>query len=149
VIAFACTVAATFTVVRVLRRLRVVGSEVTDESTAATAALGWLDWGLAWAAFAACLLAADAGSAIPGSAQVFFLGRTVGLASLVSGGLGASDAWWVLHLDGSAPGIASAVLAYRVLYDLLPWAVGSLVMLTTAAAPRRPTTPIPSPHPFR
>jgi phosphatidylglycerol lysyltransferase len=147
VIAFACTVAAVFTVVGALRRLRMVGSEVTNESAAATAALGWLDWGLAWSAFAACLLAADAGAAIPGSVKVFFLGQSVGLVSLVPGGLGASDAWWVLHLDGSAPGIVSAVLAYRVLYYLLPWALGSVAMFTTAAERRRQITPIPAPDP--
>jgi phosphatidylglycerol lysyltransferase len=147
VIAFACTGAAAFTVVGALRRLRMVGSEVTNESAAATAALGWLDWGLAWAAFAACLLAADAGAAIPGSAKVFFLGQSIGLVSLVPGGLGASDAWWMLHLDGSAPGIVSAVLAYRVLYYLLPGALGSVAMFTTAADRRRQITPIPAPDP--
>jgi uncharacterized membrane protein YbhN (UPF0104 family) len=95
--------------------------------------------------FSACLLAADVGAAVAGSSNVFFLGQTVGLASLVPAGLGASDAWWLFHLGGPAPALLSAVLAYRVLYYLLPWAIGSLAMLTTAASSRRQTAPASGP----
>ena len=136
-IAFACSLLATFAAARSLRRFRVFGPHVSVESVLVMAALGWLDWGLAWAAFAACLLAADAGVALPGSWSVFFPGQGIGLLSLVPGGFGGGDAYWILHLVGPAPAIVCAVLAYRFLYYLLPWALGSLAVLSMAAAPYR------------
>lgn len=135
VIALACTMLAAFAVTTALTRLRVIQSKVSAGSTLALAALGWLDWGLAWAVFAACLLAADAGAAIPGSWRVFLLGQVLGLASLVPGGFGGGDAYWILHLAGPAPALVCAVLAFRVLYYVVPWALGSMAVLSTAVAP--------------
>ena len=149
VIALPCTLLAAFAAARVLGRLRMIASNVSAEATLAMAALGWLDWGLAWAAFAACLLAADAGAALPGSWSVFFLGQTLGLLSLVPGGFGGGDAYWILHLAGPAPALVGAVLAYRILYYFLPWALGSFAVLSTAVAPNRPRALVLAPDPDR
>ena len=144
VIAFAFGLLATFAAASGLRRWPVLGSDVSYESALVMAALGWLDWGLAWAAFAACLLAADAGAAVPGSWSVFFPGQVIGLLSLVPGGFGGGDAYWILHLVGPAPAIVCAVLAYRFLYYLLPWALGSLAVLSSAAGPYRHGRSLPA-----
>ena len=144
VIAFAFSLLATFAAASGLRRLRVLGSDVSDESALVMAAFGWLDWGLAGAAFAACLLAAAAGAALPGSWTVFFPGQVMGLLSLVPGGFGGGDAYWILHLVGPAPAIVCAVLAYRALYYFLPWALGSLAVLSSTAVPYRHGRSLPA-----
>ena len=66
--------------------------------TVELACVGWLDWLLAAAAFAACLKATGAAAAPGLLARSFFLGQAIGLASLVPGGFGSSDAFWIAHL---------------------------------------------------
>jgi phosphatidylglycerol lysyltransferase len=105
----------------------------------ALAAVGWLDWLLAGTVFAFALRAAGAHMASAAIAQIFFVGQGIGLLSLVPGGFGSSDAYW-LHALPLAPGSAAALLVgYRSLYYVLPWIFASLLLLSWAnsRAPRR------------
>lgn len=107
--------------------------------TVALAAVGWLDWLLASTVFALCLHAAGAAIAPAALAKTFFVGQTVGLLSLVPGGFGSSDAYW-LHTLPLAPGAAAALLVgYRAIYYIVPWLFASLLLLSwvNSRAPRR------------
>jgi phosphatidylglycerol lysyltransferase len=103
------------------------------------ACIGWGDWLLAAAAFAACLRAAGAGAAPGAIARSFFLGQSLGVASLVPGGFGSSDAFWIAHLPLETSRAAAVLTAYRLIYYVLPWAVASLLLLAwiSGRAPRR------------
>lgn len=94
--------------------------------------VGLLDWGLAAAVFLAVLRAAG----VPADGRDviwFFLGQAIGLVSLVPGGLGTADAFWLGRLPGPSGTVAAALLAYRGIYYLLPWAGASLALLRIAA----------------
>ena len=65
------------------------------------------------------------------------------------GGFGGGDAYWILHLAGPGPAIVCAILAYRVLYYALPWALGSLAILSSAATPCRHGGSFPAAQPVR
>jgi phosphatidylglycerol lysyltransferase len=96
------------------------------------AAIGWLDWLLASLAFVACLR--STGGLVPFVASVrwFFVGQMIGLASLVPGGFGSSDAFWIARVP-LGPGVtAAALVAYRLIYYIVPWAAASLVLLSWA-----------------
>jgi phosphatidylglycerol lysyltransferase len=96
------------------------------------AAIGWLDWMLASLVFAACLKATGAAQVGLSSIHAFFFGQVVGIASLVPGGFGSSDAFWIARLP-LAPGAATAALiVYRLVYYIVPWAAASLVLLSWA-----------------
>lgn len=103
------------------------------------ALIGWLDWLLAACAFAACVKSVGAPIAAGALARSFFLGQAIGVASLVPGGFGSSDAFWIAHLPLGSSGAAAALLAYRVIYYVVPWAIASLLLLgwLTGRAPRR------------
>jgi phosphatidylglycerol lysyltransferase len=94
--------------------------------------VGWLDWGLASVAFVACLRAT--GHPVPtlSSIRAFFFGQAIGLASLIPGGFGSSDVFWIAHLALPAGVGAAALVAYRLIYYILPWAAASLVLLSWA-----------------
>jgi phosphatidylglycerol lysyltransferase len=94
--------------------------------------VGWLDWGLASVAFIACLRAT--GNPVPALSSIrsFFFGQAIGLASLIPGGFGSSDAFWIAHLALPAGVSAAALVAYRLIYYILPWAAASLVLLSWA-----------------
>lgn len=118
---------------------KLAGPEGPSFRTIELACIGWGDWLLAAAAFAACLEAAGA-SAAPGTiARSFFLGQALGVASLVPGGFGSSDAFWIGHLPLETTRAAAVLTAYRLIYYVLPWAVASLLLLAwmSGRAPRR------------
>ncbi len=94
--------------------------------------LGALDWLLALAVFAAMLKAG--GIALPPAAvaRMFFLGQGIGLASLIPGGLGTADAFWLTRLSDFRGSGAASLLTYRALYYLLPWGAATLLLLRRA-----------------
>ncbi|HTK27999.1 MAG TPA: hypothetical protein VL309_00500, partial [Vicinamibacterales bacterium] len=96
------------------------------------ALIGWLDWGLASLAFVACLRSTGAAVAVASSIRSFFFGQAIGLASLVPGGFGSSDAFWIAHVPLGAGVTAAALVAYRLIYYIVPWAAASLVLLSWA-----------------
>ncbi len=95
-------------------------------------AVGWLDWMLAGGAFLACLHAAGAPWDSLGQLRTYFLGQAVGLVSLVPGGLGSADAFWIAHLPIPLPVAAASDAVYRLIYYVIPWALASLVLLSWA-----------------
>lgn len=103
------------------------------------ALIGWLDWLLAAAVFVACFHAAGSGRAVAGEVRGFFLGQALGVASLVPGGVGSSDAFWIARLPVARSATAAVLLAYRAIYYVAPWAIASLLLLARATrdAPRR------------
>src|SRR5439155_18461810 len=87
---------------------------------------------LAGLVFLACLHSAGAPIAEVESIPSFFLGQAIGLASLVPGGFGSSDAFWIAHVPLTASFMAAALVAYRLVYYIAPWAGASLVLLSWA-----------------
>ena len=115
-----------------------------DPSPAAAvgpAVVGWLDWFLASLVFAACLRSTGAAISAVAATRSFFFGQAIGLASLIPGGFGSSDAFWIAHLPVDAGIVAAALVAYRLVYYIVPWAAASLdaALVDDAAciAPRR------------
>ena len=96
------------------------------------AIVGWLDWLLAGLVFLACLHSTGTTIADVASIRSFFLGQTIGLASLVPGGFGSSDAFWIAHVPLPGSFTAAALVAYRLVYYVVPWAAASLVLLSWA-----------------
>ena len=95
------------------------------------AAIGWLDWLLAGAAFVACVHATNLDTATTlQMLRTFFLGQGIGLISFVPGGLGSSDAFWIAHLPIVKSAAAAALMAYRAIYYVGPWAIASLLLLS-------------------
>jgi phosphatidylglycerol lysyltransferase len=103
------------------------------------AVIGWLDWLLAAAVFVACFHAAGSDRALLAQVRGFFLGQSIGVASLVPGGVGSSDAYWIARLPVPESATAAVLLAYRSIYYVAPWAIASLLLLARATrhAPRR------------
>ncbi len=103
------------------------------------AAIGWIDWVLACLAFALCLRASGSIEPLGEVAQTFFLGQVIGVVSLVPGGFGSSDAFWLARLPLAESSAAAVLLAYRLIYYVLPWAGASLLLLSwvTRRAQRR------------
>ena len=102
------------------------------------ALIGWLDWLLAALVFVACVRA-TAPVDLLGTVRAFFLGQAVGLASLIPGGFGSSDAFWIAHLPQPSATVTAALVVYRLTYYIVPWAGASLVLLSwaTSRASRR------------
>ena len=96
------------------------------------ALVGWLDWLLAVAAFAACLRAAGVDIAALRVAHDFFVGQAIGLASLIPGGFGSSDALWIARLPIDRNVTVAALATYRFIYYIGPWFTASLVLLSWA-----------------
>jgi phosphatidylglycerol lysyltransferase len=96
------------------------------------ALIGWLDWLLASLAFVACLRSMGAGQPVVASITSFFFGQAIGLASLIPGGFGSSDAFWIAHLPMAVGVTAGALVAYRLVYYIVPWAAASLMLLSWA-----------------
>ncbi len=96
------------------------------------ALVGWLDWLLASGVFVACLRASGVPGAADALVRTFFNGQAIGLASLVPGGLGSSDAYWIASLATSHSALVAALLAYRAVYYVIPWAMASLLLLADA-----------------
>jgi phosphatidylglycerol lysyltransferase len=96
------------------------------------ALVGWLDWLLAGAAFVAAIRSAGFTARVLDVLHPFFLGQVLGLASLIPGGFGTADAYWVTHVPLTESATAAAVMAYRFVYYIGPWAIASLILLAWA-----------------
>ena len=118
---------------------RFAGPASGSTRTLELALVGWTDWLLAAAAFMACLSAAGAATPRLDLAVHFFFGQVIGLASLIPGGFGSSDAYWIARLPFDQNLSAAALTAYRFIYYIAPWAVASLLLLSwaTRISPRR------------
>jgi len=113
-----------------IERFAHVGS--TPARTIELALVGWFDWLLAALTFAACVRATGVAMDLAAIVRPFFWGQLVGLTSLVPGGFGTSDALWIAWLPLARSVGAAAVMAYRAIYYVVPWAVASLVLLAWA-----------------
>jgi phosphatidylglycerol lysyltransferase len=94
-------------------------------------AIAAMDWTLAGTVFYA-LLPPSAGLSFPTVLSVFLLAQIAGLVSHVPGGLGVFEAV-VLHLLSpviSASSVLGSLLAYRVVYYLLPLMIGATLLGT-------------------
>ena len=98
----------------------------------ALAAIGWTDWVLACAVFVACVRATGSPAPPVSLAQSFFAGQVIGVLSLVPGGFGSSDAFWIARLPLAESSAAAVLIAYRLIYYVLPWAAASLLLLSWA-----------------
>ena len=78
--------------------------------------LSVLDWMLAFLVFAACLHAAGIDMAAPVLGRLYFLGQGVGVLSLIPGGIGSADAFWLAGLGSFVEKAAAGLLVYRVVY---------------------------------
>jgi phosphatidylglycerol lysyltransferase len=67
------------------------------------------------------------------SVRSFFLGQAIGLASLIPGGFGSADAFWIAHLPLPSSVAAAALIAYRFVYYIVPWVMASLILLSWAS----------------
>ena len=115
---------------------RFAGPEAGMARTVELAFVGWLDWLLAMAAFLACLQATGAAGAARAPlalAETFFFGQVIGLASLIPGGFGSSDAFWIARLPFNQTLSTAALTAYRFIYYIGPWFTASMVILSWAA----------------
>jgi phosphatidylglycerol lysyltransferase len=112
---------------------------VTFPGAVELAVVGWLDWLLAAGVFVACFQAAGAASAPLAQVRGFFVGQAIGVASLVPGGVGSSDAYWIARLPLPQSATTAVLLGYRTIYYVAPWALASLLLLARATryAPRR------------
>ena len=113
---------------------RLWGAETARErrtTAMALAAVGVVDWLLAWVVFHLAVVSQVAGVGPGESMRIFFVGQLVGLVSLVPGGFGSADLFWgarLAALAGSHDRIAAALLLYRVIYYALPFLFASLVL---------------------
>jgi phosphatidylglycerol lysyltransferase len=118
---------------------RYAGTVRSFGDTVLLALVGWLDWLLATVVFVACVRSTGSTEAVLDVVRSFFLGQAIGLASLVPGGFGSSDAFWVAHLPMDESMATAALVAYRLVYYMVPWACASLLLLSwvTHRTPRR------------
>jgi uncharacterized membrane protein YbhN (UPF0104 family) len=101
------------------------------------AAIGLVEMG---AAVAALYVLLPAGVAQPAPFALAFLGAMLfGLASHVPGGLGVFEAAMLAALaPAHVAGVLAALLAYRAIYNLLPFAITAVVLLLSHARARNP-----------
>src|SRR5258707_11765364 len=83
-------------------------------------------------AFLACLQATGTATASVDLAESFFFGQVIGLVSLVPGGFGSSDAFWIARLPFDQNVTTAALAAYRFVYYIGPWFIGSMMLLSWA-----------------
>jgi phosphatidylglycerol lysyltransferase len=146
-VAFVLTLAAAVAARFVIEHIeRFAASAASGTGPVWLAAIGWLDWLLAALAFVACVRSAGVAVPLIEAIRSFFVGQAIGLASMVPGGFGSADAFWIGHLPVPGPSIevarstATAIIAaYRLIYYAVPWAGASLLLLTwvTHRTPRR------------
>jgi phosphatidylglycerol lysyltransferase len=137
---FALVLATTSIVRAILRRTaRSTAAGIDDGQTLELAIVGWIDWLLAGIGFIACARAARVDMAVTSLTESFFLGQVLGLASFVPGGFGSSDVFWIAHMGPPRSSAAAGLMAYRIIYYVVPWAIASLLLLTWAVrrTPRR------------
>jgi len=104
-----------------------------------------LDWILAAGVFVAVLLSTGQAADWRDIVKMFFAGQVIGLISLLPGGLGSADAFWLIRLPIGAAAAGAALIAYRVIYYMIPWLLACLVLLRLGArAGARWLKPVPS-----
>jgi len=132
-VAFVTTLAAVHIARAVFNRIERLATPTGGAISALHLALvGWLDWLLGAFAFATCLRATGVETSVIESVRVFFFGQAIGLASLVPGGFGSADAFWIARLPLATSVATAALLAYRLIYYVIPWAMASLLLLSWA-----------------
>lgn len=132
-VAFVTTLAAVHIARAVFNRIERLATPTGGAISALRLALvGWLDWLLGAFAFATCLRATGVETSVIESVRVFFFGQAIGLASLVPGGFGSADAFWIARLPLATSVATAALLAYRLIYYVIPWAMASLLLLSWA-----------------
>ncbi len=124
----------TATLLRFLPRFPVLPRSFREweGSPLALAGVAAADWFLAWMVFHLALFGIHGGVSPILSLRSFFLGQLIGLASLIPGGLGSADAYWILVLGEAAGGhdhILATLILYRAVYYLLPWIFATLYLL--------------------
>jgi phosphatidylglycerol lysyltransferase len=114
-------------------------------------AISLCDWVVAAFVFAAVLEATgrleSTGEALPLATALrgFFTGQAVGALSLMPGGLGSADAYWLLRLPMEQSELAGALVAYRAIYYLIPWLIACVLLLARGArAGARWLSPVPA-----
>jgi phosphatidylglycerol lysyltransferase len=112
---------------------RFAGPEAGLARTIELALIGWLDWLLAMAVFLMCLRATGTTTGFLDLAESFFFGQVIGLASLIPGGFGSSDAFWIARLPLNQNVTTAALAAYRFIYYIAPWFAASMLLLSWAA----------------
>lgn len=111
----------------------------------ALAAIGIVDWLLAWVVFHLAIGSQVDGVGAGASMRIFFVGQLVGLLSLVPGGFGSADLFWGASLaahTATHDRIAAALLLYRAAYYALPFLLASLVLAGRLVSPGRRTAAI-------
>lgn len=132
-VAFVTTLAAVHIARAVFNRIERLATPTGGAISALHLALvGWLDWLLGAFAFATCLRATGVETSVIESVRVFFFGQAIGLASLVPGGFGGADAFWIARLPLATSVATAALLAYRLIYYVIPWVMASLLLLSWA-----------------
>ena len=96
------------------------------------AIVGWLDWLLGVMVFVACLRATGRSAPSFDLIPQFFFGQVIGLASLVPGGFGSSDAFWIARLPFDQSVTTGALAVFRFIYYVAPWFIASMVLLSWA-----------------
>jgi phosphatidylglycerol lysyltransferase len=133
VAAFLLVMAAAWVGRAIARRTERFGGDAAGSArTIELAIVGWIDWLLAAAAFVVCLRATRLDAPALGLLDTFFYGQVIGLASLVPGGFGSSDAFWIARLPFDQSVTAAALTGYRGIYYIAPWFTASLVLLSWA-----------------
>jgi len=94
--------------------------------------LGALDWYLAFLAFAAVVRAGGIVIPVDAAARLFFVGQGIGLVSMIPGGLGSADGYWLAKLSGVVGESAAALVSYRTIYYVLPWCAATILLLRRA-----------------
>lgn len=92
-------------------------------------AVAVLDWALV-AATLYVLLPAELALSFPAFLSVFLVAQLIGLVSHVPGGLGVFESVILLflHQQTPAPAVAAALLAFRLIYYLLPLALAAAML---------------------
>lgn len=103
-----------------------------EADTRLLAAVAAADWLLAWLVFHLAVFGAHGWADSEISLRSFFIGQIIGLASLIPGGLGSADAYWVFSLGGLVGGhdrILASLILYRAVYYLIPWIFATLFLI--------------------
>jgi phosphatidylglycerol lysyltransferase len=141
--ALAFVLAAAWLARAIARRTdRFGGPAATTIRTVELAIVGWLDWLLAAIVFMACVRATGLTVPLLALADTFFFGQVIGLVSLIPGGFGSSDAFWIARLPFNQNTTAAALTAYRFIYYIGPWFTASLLLLAWVSKQSKKRTAI-------
>jgi len=103
------------------------------------------DWIVAALVFVATLQACPERLPLGLALRGFFNGQAVGVLSLLPGGIGSADAFWLLRLPLPQATLAAALVSYRIIYYVAPWLAACLVLLARGArSGARWLSPVPA-----